>query len=337
MKKYILFITLTLFLAMGLFTLSSCASQKTTPDAAKDTVQDDSLTLDMAIAKIAEYFSTNLTPKSNIALLSFEAENKTLSDYILEEFWIYFEDNSSLTLVERKNLELINKEMNYQLSGAVSDDSVKSIGHQFGPQTLLYGKLISIGKEYRLSVYATDVEKATSSMRAANIKPDKRLTALCEKQSAENNGANMANVLYSGSDNPFQFTVQTDKSDGIYHDGDYMTMRISSAKDAYFKVTHIDVSGQAQVIYPTSSRDNNFIKAGQTRQIPDNTKYKMTKPYGEEIILVAAYDAPFNIGKQNSAPLSNNVVMRGLIVEDAETKTNVQPVATAKFTYSIRQ
>jgi len=335
MKKIIFKILLSLILTT---ILSSCASQKTTTqDAAKDTAQDDSLTLDAAIAKIAEYFSTNLAPKTNIALLSFDAENKTLSDYILEEFWIYFEDNSSLTLVERKNLELINKEMNYQMSGAVSDDSAKSIGHQFGPQTLLYGKLVSMGKEYRLSVYATDVERATSSMRAVNIKPDKRLSALCEKQSAGNNGANMANVLYSGSDNPFQFTVQTDKSDGIYHDGDYMTMRISSAKDAYFKVTHIDVSGQAQVIYPTSSRDNNFIKAGQTRQIPDNTKYKMTKPYGEEIILVAAYDAPFNVGKQNSAPLSNNVVMRGLIVEDAETKTNVQPVATAKFTYSIRQ
>jgi len=320
--------------------LLSCASQKTaTPtDAGNDDASKDLLTLDMAIAKIASYFSSNLTPKSPIALIAFETENKTLSDYIFEEFWIYFEDNSSLILVDRQNLELISKEMNYQLSGMVSDDSAKLIGHQFGPQTLLYGKLIRLGSEYRLSVYATDVERATSSLRAANIKPDKRIASLLEKSTTENTGINMANVLYAGSDNPFQFTVQTDKSNGIYHDGDYMTMQIYSAQDTYFKVTHIDVNGKAQVIYPTSPRDNNFIRAGQTRNIPDNTKFKMTKPYGEEIILVAAYSTSFTVSGQSiPAPVSSNVVVRGFTAESTETQTSIQPVATAKFTYSIRQ
>ena len=326
------------FIFLSAILLLSCTSQKTTEAHAKDGYSEDSITIDAAIKKIALYFSNNLASKSNIALISFETDNKTLSDYIFEEFWIYFEDNSSLVLVDRKNLELINKEMNYQLSGMVSDDSAKSIGHQFGTQTLIYGKLIQIGKEYRLSVYATDVERATSSVRVANIKPDKRLAALLEKPAAGNAGINMANVLYAGFDNPFQFTVQTDKSNGIYHDGDYMTMQIFSAKDAYFKVTHIDVNGNAQVIYPTTSRDNNLIKAGQTRNIPDNTKFKMTKPYGEEIILVAAYDAPFTVSRQTApAPVSNNVITRGLVVESTETKTNIEPVATAKFTFSIRQ
>jgi len=326
------------FLFLSVVLLFSCTTRKTRGVSAEDGYSEDSVTIDAAIKKIASYFSNNLASKSNVALIAFETENKTLSDYIFEEFWIYFEDNSSFGLVDRKNLEMINKEMSYQLSGMVSDDSAKSIGHQFGPQTLVYGKLVQMGKEYRLSVYATDVERATSSVRAANIKSDKRLAALLEKQAAGNDGINMANILYAGLDNPFQFTVQTDKSNGIYHDGDYMTMRIFSAKDAYFKVTHIDVGGNTQVIYPATSRDNNFIKAGQTRDIPDNTKFKMTKPYGEEIILVAAYDAPFSVSRQTaSSPVSNNVITRGLVVESAETKTNIQPVATAKFTYSIRQ
>jgi hypothetical protein len=325
-----------IFLSAVLFL--SCTSQKTTTAHAKDDYSEDSITIDAAIKKIALYYSNNLASKTNVALISFETDNKTLSDYIFEEFWIFLEDNSSLVLVDRKNLELINKEMSYQLSGMVSDDSAKAIGHQFGTQTLIYGKLIQIGKEYRLSVYATDVERATSSVRVADIKPDKRLAALLEKPAAENAGINMANILYAGFDNPFQFTVQTDKSNGIYHDGEYMKMRIFFAKDAYFKVTHIDVNGNAQVIYPTTSRDNNYIKAGQTRDIPDNTKFKMTKPYGEEIILVAAYDAPFAVSRQTApVPVSNNVITRGLVVESTETKTNIEPIATAKFTFSIRQ
>jgi hypothetical protein len=336
MKAYAIIYHILLSFLLIVFLLS-CTSQQTTATHKEDAYSDDYVTLDTAITKTASYFSQNLTSKSNIALIGFDTENKTLSDYIFEEFWINFEDNSSLVLVDRKNLELISKEMDYQLSGQVSDDSAKSIGRQFGAQTLLYGKLTRLGNEYRLSVYATDVERATSSLRAANIKPDNRLASLLETQSAESPGINMANILYAGFGNPFRFTVQTDKTDGIYHDGDYMTMQIYSEQDTYFKVTHIDVNGKAQVIYPTSPHDNNFIKAGQTRYIPDNTRYKMTKPYGEEIILVAAYSVPFSVSRlNNSVPLSNNVIVRGLVVESAETQTNVQPVATAKFTYSIR-
>jgi hypothetical protein len=214
-------------------------SQQITATPKDDAYLDDYTTLDMAITKTALYFSQNITQKSNIALIGFDTANKTLSDYIFEEFWIYFEDNSSLVLVDRKNLELISKEMGYQLSGQVSDNSAKSIGKQFGAQTLLYGKLTRLGNEYRLSVYATDVERATSSLRVANIKPDKRLTSLLETQSVESTGINMANRLYAGFGNPFRFTVQTDRMDGIYHDGDYMTMQIYSEQDTYFKVTHI--------------------------------------------------------------------------------------------------
>jgi hypothetical protein len=330
--KTIIFYVLSAF-------LFSCASQQTTvkeDDYSERETSQDLPTLDMAIAKIASYFSQNLAPKSNIALVNFDAENSMLSDYIFEEFWIHFEDNSSLVLVDRQNLEMINRELDYQLSGQVSDDSAKSIGHQFGPQTLLYGKLTRMNNEFRLSVYATDVERATSSLRAENIRLDKRLSSMLENTSAGDTGINMANALYAGSGNPFRFSVQTDKISGVYHEGEFMTMQIYSAQDAYFKVTHIDVNGKAQVIYPVSPNDNNFIRAGQTRQIPDNTRFRMTAPYGEETILVAAYDALFIVSRQNpSIPVSGNVILRGLTVENSETRSAIQPVATAKFTYSI--
>jgi uncharacterized protein YkuJ len=294
------------------------------------------MTLDRALEAIAAYFTRTLPEHSPIALVNFNAATQTLSDYIFEELWIYFEDRSSLALVDRQNLELIRQELTYQASGEVSDESAQSIGHQLGPQVLLYGKLTPLGGEYRLVVYATDVKQATSSLRAVHIKPGPRLAALLEKQAPGSAGVNMANVLYAGTDNPFQLTVQTDKTNQEYHDGDYMTMQIYSARDAYLKVTHIDVNGNAQVIYPVSFQDNNFIRAGQTRQIPDNTRFRMTKPYGEEIILVAAYDAPFTVNPQNTAaPLSNNVLMRGLVVENTGTLTDMHPVATAKCTYRI--
>jgi hypothetical protein len=310
----------------------SCASQA---KAGEPGDTGNGVTLDEAIADMASYYAATLPANAKIALTGIEAEARLLSDYIFEELWIHFEDRSSFALVDRKNIELIQKELDYQLSGAVSDESAQSVGKQFGPQTLVYGKITRLGGEYRLVVHATDVEKALTSIRSAAVLPDRRFAALLETPSGGMAGAGMADALYSGADNPWRFTVQTDRSGGDYRDGEYMTLRIYSEHDAYFKITHIDVNGNAQVIYPVSPRDNNYIKAGETRQIPDNTRFRMTQPYGEEMILAAAYEQPFAIQTNGAAPLSNRLLTRGLVVEREDTRTDMRPAATAKFTYRI--
>jgi len=95
-----------------------------------------SASLDLALSDIAAYYVKNIPSSTKIALLNFEAETQLLSDYIFEELWISFEDSRSFILVDRKNLELIEKEMSYQYSGMVSDESMQSLGHQLGAQTL---------------------------------------------------------------------------------------------------------------------------------------------------------------------------------------------------------
>jgi hypothetical protein len=140
---------------------------------------------------------------------------------------------------------------------------------------------------------------------------------------------------YAGKNNRWAFTVTPDVLDGIYYDGDYMTMRIYSARDCYFRIIHVDVNGNAQVIYPLAATDNNFIRAGETRRIPDNTRYRLHAPFGEEMILVSAYDRPFRAGSQSgTAPLSADSVTRGLTVE-SDNNASMGPAATAKLSYTI--
>jgi hypothetical protein len=289
--------------------------------------------LDRALSDIAAYYVENLPAGTKIALVNFESETPLLSGYIFEELWIQFEDSRSFVLVDRHNLELIQKELEYQYSGVVSDESARSVGKQFGPQMLVYGKITRLGGEYRLVVHATDVERAVTSIRAAAVVPDRRLAALLE--ASPGGAAGMAGALYSGAGNSWGFTVETDRSSGVYHEGEYMTLRVYSERDAWFKITHIDVNGIAQVIYPVSPRDNNFIRAGETRRIPDNTRFRMTKPYGEEMILAAAYEKPFVIRANPAAPLSNNTLVRGITVESEDTLTDMRPASAAKFTCRI--
>ncbi|MDR3171562.1 MAG: CsgG/HfaB family protein [Treponema sp.] len=53
----------------------------------------------------------------------------------VEELWNHFDTSGTFVMVDRQNLEKIQAEMNYQMSGEVSDESALSIGQQFGVQT----------------------------------------------------------------------------------------------------------------------------------------------------------------------------------------------------------
>jgi len=466
--------------AASLLWLATCATSKS--DSAHST---DSLTLDAAIKETASYFIRIIPAKAKIAIVPFDAPTGRLSDYVFEELWKHFEDSKNFVMVDRKNIDRIETEIRIQYeSGKVDDSAMVSMTKQYGAEFLVYGQITALGKgasaaEYRITVYATDVEKASSSQRAYAIRQDNRLASLInvsvdeeveravsvmaksvsqktviavgrisyadtqtvtnlsawlkngiisgaqkqrdkfqvatDSESADfavssrgltveepvantsiqavvtgsysplDNGAEVLLQListsgnkavlssakffisaselerrkltllpekdtaviskaeyeakqkavdpYAGKNNKWIFTVTPDVLDGIYRDGGFMTMRVYSARDCYFRIIHIDVNGAAQVIYPVLAGDNNFIRAGQTRRIPDNTRYRMGPPFGEEIILAAAYDRPFTLVQQ-SGTLSADNIARGLTVE-SDNKTAMSPSATSKFNYTI--
>jgi hypothetical protein len=475
MKTTIRLTTICLLLAFVFSCASGGSASKT------DAYSANSLTLDAAINEAASYFTGRIPAGAKIALVPFDAPTGRLSDYVFEELWTRFEDSSKFVMVDRRNLQRIEAEIAHQYSsGKVDDEEMVSITRQYGAQILIFGQMSKIGNEYRITVYAADVERASSSQRAFDVRPDSRLSALlnvsaeeeiaravsamaravnqkttitvgrisyadtqtvsnlsawlkntivssAQKQNdkfevaSESESADFAvasrgltvetqasgsraiqavitgsfspldadaevslqlvstsgnrvvlsssrfvipsselqrrklsllpekdNVIitkaefetkqkavepYSGKNNRWKFTVTPDVLDGIYYDGDYMTMRVFSERDCYFRIIHVDVNGETQVIYPLSANDNNFIRAGQTRRIPDNTRFKMGAPYGEEMILASAYERQFT-QRQQSGSLSADGITRGLTVE-ADNKAQMSPSATAKFSYTI--
>ena len=456
--------------------LCACASQDS-----RQTWSGDSMTLDTAITEAASYFIGQFPNNTKMALMPFDALTGRFSEYVFDELWRRFEDSRKFVMVDRRNLQRIDAEIKYQLdSGRVDDSVVASITKQYGADILVYGQISSLGKEFRMTVYATDVERASSSQRAYTLRPDERLAALlmaspdeemeraislmarslnqkttitvgminyadtqtvtglsawlkdsiisnAHKQqeklqvasdSESNNFAiatrgltveappansaiqaivmgnyipfdNDAEVSlrlvstagskavlatakfripaselerrrlsllpeqnnmvisksdfeakqqavdpYAGKNNHWDFTIVPDVLDHIYYDGDYMSMLLYSAKDCYFRIIHVDVNGKTQVIYPINPDDNNFIRAGHIRRIPDNTRYRMGQPFGEEMILVSGYEHPFSYKAAAPETLSANTITRGLAVESSNN-TPVSPSVTAKFSFTI--
>ena len=444
--------------------------------------------IDAAIAEAASYFIPRLPGDAKVALISFDAPTMRLSDYIIEELWHHFEDSQKFIMVDRRNQERIEEELQHQMgSGRVDDEMAVSITKQYGAQILVHGQMSALGegalgREYRLSIYATDVEKAVSSQHAFNFVSDSRLVSMLNTSSEDevakaisemaravsrkttivvgrisyvgtqtvssfsawlknsiiasanrhgskflvasehdvvdyaaksrgltvgvppggspvqaivsgnytplDSGAEVSLFLnssdqdrlllasaqfvipegeinsrklsllpdkdkavisisefkakhqvlepYAGGDNEWVFTISPDRIDGIYYDGDFMYMQIYSERDCYFRIIHVDVNGYTQIIYPVAPNDINFLRGGESRWIPDNTYYLMGPPFGEEVIMAAAYDQPFAVNNQpfGPAPLSAEIINRSMLAESDEEEP-IRPSATARFSYTI--
>jgi len=141
-----------------------------------------SIVLDDAILDSVEFFSSRLPSGSTIAVTNFEAETKELSDFIIQEISVALSNLGSLRVVERSRLQLLEAELNFNMSGSVSDETAQGIGRMIGAQILFSGSIIQYRDMYRMRVQAIVVETAEIiGTRTLNIKYDPTLTGLLGK------------------------------------------------------------------------------------------------------------------------------------------------------------
>ena len=155
--------------------LVSCAGKKTS-SAADDA---DALTLDNAIKQAAARIDERIAEGTKIALLNFKSPSDRFSEYFISELEANLLDNGKLTIIDRKEIDLIRSEMIFQTSGEVSDESIQKIGQKLGAQSIVSGSLMEIGKTYRVVVRVLNVETAAVAAQYRNdIKNDDRVQAL---------------------------------------------------------------------------------------------------------------------------------------------------------------
>ena len=130
--------------------LASCAT----------TGKGDGFSLLEAVEKSAKKIAEELPANSRVAIVAFESENDNLSDFIMEELTGVLV-NLGIEVADRQNLEYVYKELNFQMSGNVSDETAQSIGKFLGAQFVITGQLTNLGKSYRYSTNVIHVEKAT--------------------------------------------------------------------------------------------------------------------------------------------------------------------------------
>ena len=143
------------------------------------TFSQNPLTIDTALKNSTSYLNGRIMAGSKVIVLNFTSNWPQLSEYIIEELIGYIVNEGKLTVVDRNNLEMIRQELNFQLSGEVSDETAQSIGHMLGAQTIISGSITPIGSAYRLRIRAISVETAhILGMQNVDVAQDSRLAAL---------------------------------------------------------------------------------------------------------------------------------------------------------------
>jgi TolB-like protein len=120
----------------------------------------DTLSFNDALKDILSYLIARMPAKSTVAVLNFQSDYPNLSEYIIDDITSGLVNTDRFTVVDRRSLELLEKEMAFQLSGEVSDETALAIGKKLGAQTVISGAITYLGEFYRMRVQAIEVQSA---------------------------------------------------------------------------------------------------------------------------------------------------------------------------------
>lgn len=141
-----------MFLLLGVILLTNCATN----------VSQQGMRIDNAIDIVVKDIRENIPQGKVAAILGFISESDPISEYVVNELTVKLTNSKSIQISERnpRALELIRNELQFQLSGEVSDESAKRIGAMTGAEYAITGSLKEFGNEYIFIIRVINVESA---------------------------------------------------------------------------------------------------------------------------------------------------------------------------------
>lgn len=221
-----------------------------------------------------------------VAVLDIRSEYWALSDYIVNELNHELTntlENTNVAERDEYSLALIQKESDYQLSGAVSDETIQEIGEALGADCIILGNMETVSGGWQLILRASTVEskKVLSSWKGKISNKEKEVKFQIEKSKKtrpvysipENRVKKSSSGSSSGNStlkkNELGISISMINEDGnqvsVLHPGDVIRFKVSSDKNAYLAILCTD----AQKDETWLPLQNNFIRAGESRVFPD--------------------------------------------------------------------
>jgi hypothetical protein len=124
-------------------------------------------TLESALYAAADVIIARLKPQTTIAVVSVASGDAESADFVVDELAYIIVSSGNFKVVDRKSLDAIRSEQNFQISGDVDDDSAVSIGKLLGANIVVTGSISGVGSTRRLRLKALDVMTAEITAMAS--------------------------------------------------------------------------------------------------------------------------------------------------------------------------
>ena len=135
-------------------------------------------TLDSALMVASSEIDGTLAVNTIIAPVNFNSTDR-FSVYVLDELTANLVKSKHLIVIDRTEIDLRRNELNFQMSGEVSDESMQSLGRTLGAQSIISGSLTELSGQYRIVIRVLNVETGmVEVMYRDNIRIDAITSAL---------------------------------------------------------------------------------------------------------------------------------------------------------------
>jgi hypothetical protein len=170
-----------------------------------------------AIKKIAWSFESKLTGNAPVAVIRFDSATTRFSNRVTDDLTAVFL-NDGIKVVDRKNLDAILREQNFQASGYVSDESAVGIGKMLGAQSIIIGSGENMQDYYRMQFRMISVETAEVQVQVSqNVKYDSTMRRLLDNKTA--NDTSIGNTHFAvGARLGAGFEINTGHTDMVGDD-----------------------------------------------------------------------------------------------------------------------
>ncbi|MDR0721270.1 MAG: CsgG/HfaB family protein [Treponema sp.] len=114
-----------------------------------------------AIKRVSEVLIDEVPSNSIVAVVNVSSLDRGIASFVMDELEFLLVDSKRFKIVDRKTLDSIRDEQNFQASGEVSDASAVSIGDMLGANIVITGSIAIYGStQQRLTLKALDVQTA---------------------------------------------------------------------------------------------------------------------------------------------------------------------------------
>lgn len=116
--------------------------------------------LNDTLSAVADGIAAKCAQNGIVAVLGFASPAADMSAYLGDNLTSILTQSGSVRVVTRQNMDKIEKELDFQMSGVVSDATALSICERIGAQVIVFGELKELSNSYQLQVKVLDVESA---------------------------------------------------------------------------------------------------------------------------------------------------------------------------------